>query len=128
MAILASRVIVDFPQFYKIDSVKSFTYNKITQPNRNRLLWLDPTVDGILVPLGLVGGLALGGLELEFGGLRFFVHLGPGWRVKKSRHRGYNVTLSAFADINRRPPGCAAGREGVSLSFLSERMSDRSGG
>lgn len=47
LAILAARVIADFPQFYKIDSVKSFTYNKITQPNRNRLLWLDPTVDGM---------------------------------------------------------------------------------
>ena len=46
LAILAARVIADFPQFYKIDSVKSFTYNKITQPNRNRLLWLDPTGDG----------------------------------------------------------------------------------
>ncbi len=44
---LAQRVILDFPEFYKIDSVKSFTYNKITQPNRNRLLWLDPTVDGM---------------------------------------------------------------------------------
>ncbi|RJG11696.1 D-alanyl-D-alanine carboxypeptidase family protein [Massilia cavernae] len=47
LAILASRVINDFPQFYKIDSVKQFTYNKITQQNRNRLLWLDPTVDGM---------------------------------------------------------------------------------
>ena len=47
LSILASRVIKDFPEFYKIDSVKSFTYNKITQPNRNRLLWLDPTVDGM---------------------------------------------------------------------------------
>ncbi len=47
LAILASRVIVDYPEFYKIDSVRSFTYNKISQPNRNRLLWLDPTVDGM---------------------------------------------------------------------------------
>jgi D-alanyl-D-alanine carboxypeptidase (penicillin-binding protein 5/6) len=47
LSILAARVIADFPEFYKIDSVKSFTYNKITQPNRNRLLWLDPTVDGM---------------------------------------------------------------------------------
>ena len=47
LSTLAARVIIDFPQFYKIDSVKSFTYNKITQPNRNRLLWLDPTVDGM---------------------------------------------------------------------------------
>lgn len=47
LSVLASRVILDYPEFYKIDSVKSFTYNKITQPNRNRLLWLDPTVDGM---------------------------------------------------------------------------------
>ena len=47
LSILAARVILDYPEFYKIDSVKSFTYNKITQPNRNRLLWLDPTVDGM---------------------------------------------------------------------------------
>jgi D-alanyl-D-alanine carboxypeptidase (penicillin-binding protein 5/6) len=47
LSVLASHVIADYPDFYKIDSVKSFTYNKITQPNRNRLLWLDPTVDGM---------------------------------------------------------------------------------
>ena len=47
LATLANNVIRDFPEFYKIDSVKQFTYNKITQQNRNRLLWLDPTVDGM---------------------------------------------------------------------------------
>ena len=47
LAILAVNVIRDFPQYYKIDSVKQFTYNKITQRNRNKLLWLDPTVDGM---------------------------------------------------------------------------------
>jgi D-alanyl-D-alanine carboxypeptidase (penicillin-binding protein 5/6) len=47
LSILASHVIKDFPQYYKIDSVKQFTYNKITQQNRNRLLWLDQTVDGM---------------------------------------------------------------------------------
>ena len=47
LSTLATRVIADYPDFYKIDSVKSFTYNKIKQPNRNRLLWLDPTVDGM---------------------------------------------------------------------------------
>ncbi|TFW31141.1 D-alanyl-D-alanine carboxypeptidase family protein [Massilia horti] len=47
LSILATHVIKDFPEFYKIDSVKTFTYNKISQQNRNRLLWLDPTVDGM---------------------------------------------------------------------------------
>jgi len=47
LSVLATRLINDFPEFYKIYSTKSYTYNKITQPNRNRLLWLDPTVDGM---------------------------------------------------------------------------------
>lgn len=48
LANLALRLITDFPEYYKTYySTKSFTYNKITQPNRNRLLWLDPTVDGM---------------------------------------------------------------------------------
>ena len=44
---LAARMIADHPDLYKIYSTKEYTYNKITQPNRNRLLWLDPTVDGM---------------------------------------------------------------------------------
>jgi D-alanyl-D-alanine carboxypeptidase (penicillin-binding protein 5/6) len=48
LAILASALIRDFPLEYKrLYSVKEYTYNKITQPNRNRLLWLDATVDGM---------------------------------------------------------------------------------
>jgi D-alanyl-D-alanine carboxypeptidase (penicillin-binding protein 5/6) len=47
LSVLAWRLITDFPEFYKIYSVKNFTYNKISQPNRNRLLWLDETVDGM---------------------------------------------------------------------------------
>jgi D-alanyl-D-alanine carboxypeptidase (penicillin-binding protein 5/6) len=47
LATLSARLIRDFPEYYSIFSVKEFTYNKIKQPNRNRLLWLDPTVDGL---------------------------------------------------------------------------------
>jgi D-alanyl-D-alanine carboxypeptidase (penicillin-binding protein 5/6) len=48
LSVLAAHLISDHPDFYKTYySTKSFTYNKITQPNRNRLLWLDPTVDGM---------------------------------------------------------------------------------
>ncbi|HQR09883.1 MAG TPA: D-alanyl-D-alanine carboxypeptidase family protein, partial [Casimicrobiaceae bacterium] len=47
LARLASAVIVDYPEFYPLYSQKEFRYNGITQPNRNRLLWTDPSVDGI---------------------------------------------------------------------------------
>ena len=48
LSILASALIRDFPEEYKkYYSMKEFRYNNITQPNRNRLLFIDPTVDGV---------------------------------------------------------------------------------
>jgi D-alanyl-D-alanine carboxypeptidase (penicillin-binding protein 5/6) len=46
-AILASAMIREFPEYYKWYSQKEFTFNGITQQNRNGLLWRDPTVDGV---------------------------------------------------------------------------------
>ncbi len=40
-------LIREFPEYYRWDSQKEFTYNKITQPNRNKLLWRDKSVDGV---------------------------------------------------------------------------------
>ncbi len=37
----------DYPEYFPIYSKKEYTYNKITQPNRNGLLWKDPNVDGM---------------------------------------------------------------------------------
>ena len=47
LARLATVLIRDFPDFYKYYSMKSYAYNGITQPNRNRLLFMDPSVDGV---------------------------------------------------------------------------------
>lgn len=47
LALLSAALIRDFPEFYPLYSIKEYTYNKITQPNRNRLLWQDPYVDGM---------------------------------------------------------------------------------
>ena len=40
-------MIRDYPEFYPLYAQKEFRYNNITQPNRNRLLWTDPNVDGM---------------------------------------------------------------------------------
>jgi len=47
IAILSTALIRDFPQLYAWFAEKSFTYNDIEQPNRNTLLWRDPSVDGL---------------------------------------------------------------------------------
>ena len=47
LALLATAIIRDFPEFYALYSQKDYSYNGITQSNRNRLLWMDPHVDGM---------------------------------------------------------------------------------
>src|SRR5574341_552507 len=47
LAQLAAAVIRDFPGRYPLYSQREYRYNNITQSNRNRLLWADPTVDGM---------------------------------------------------------------------------------
>jgi len=44
---LARALIEGFPQFYSRYSEREFTYNDIRQHNRNALLWLDDSVDGL---------------------------------------------------------------------------------
>jgi D-alanyl-D-alanine carboxypeptidase (penicillin-binding protein 5/6) len=47
MAILANALISEFPDYYQWYSLREFTWNNITQHNRNGLLLRDPTVDGM---------------------------------------------------------------------------------
>ncbi len=47
LALLGMRVIEDHADSYPMYSKKEYTYNNIRQPNRNRLLFVDPSVDGL---------------------------------------------------------------------------------
>ncbi|HRH16362.1 MAG TPA: D-alanyl-D-alanine carboxypeptidase family protein [Aquabacterium sp.] len=47
LSVIATRLITDFPQSLPYYSMKEFTFNGIKQPNRNLLLYRDPTVDGL---------------------------------------------------------------------------------
>jgi len=44
---IASAIINEHPETYKLYSEREFTYNEITQKNRNTLLWRDESVDGM---------------------------------------------------------------------------------
>jgi D-alanyl-D-alanine carboxypeptidase (penicillin-binding protein 5/6) len=46
-AVLSSALIHEFPEYYRWYAQKEFTWNGITQQNRNGLLWRDPSVDGV---------------------------------------------------------------------------------
>ncbi len=47
LAQLTAALIRDYPEHYPLYAQKEYRYNDITQPNRNRLLWRDPAVDGV---------------------------------------------------------------------------------
>ena len=47
LTLLAAAIIHDFPEYYPIYSLREYQYNNIKQANRNRLLWIDPYVDGL---------------------------------------------------------------------------------
>lgn len=47
LALIAAALIRDFPEFYYIYAQREYQYNSVSQFNRNRLLWLDPYVDGL---------------------------------------------------------------------------------
>lgn len=47
VARLCRALVRDFPDWYALFKEKEFVFNNIRQPNRNLLLWRDPTVDGI---------------------------------------------------------------------------------
>jgi D-alanyl-D-alanine carboxypeptidase (penicillin-binding protein 5/6) len=47
MAKLARAIILEDPAHYSLYAEKEFVWNGIKQPNRNLLLWRDPTVDGL---------------------------------------------------------------------------------
>lgn len=47
LSLLARALIKDYPEHYDLYAEKYFEYNGINQPNRNRLLWRDNSVDGL---------------------------------------------------------------------------------
>ena len=47
LALLGRAFIREYPEQYAFNKIKEFTVGTITQPNRNLLLWRDPSVDGI---------------------------------------------------------------------------------
>ena len=47
LATLSLRIIKDHPHYYSLYAEKYYEYNDIRQPNRNKLLWRDPSVDGL---------------------------------------------------------------------------------
>jgi D-alanyl-D-alanine carboxypeptidase (penicillin-binding protein 5/6) len=80
IATVAAHIIGDFPEYFPYYSVKEYSYNNITQPNRNLLLRRDPTVDGMKT-----GYTEAAGYCLLATAQREFPNLGPAGGAGKRR-------------------------------------------
>jgi D-alanyl-D-alanine carboxypeptidase (penicillin-binding protein 5/6) len=47
LALLGAAIVRDYPQHYALFGLRDYTFNNVTQANRNRLLWIDPYADGL---------------------------------------------------------------------------------
>ena len=83
LATLSAALIRNFPEYYPLFSIRQYTWNGITQPNRNRLLWMDPYVDG---------------LETGHGGAAGYCVVAS---VKRDRRRLVSVLAGASSDSGR---------------------------
>ncbi|MCK9199819.1 MAG: D-alanyl-D-alanine carboxypeptidase family protein [Gallionella sp.] len=47
LALLTAAIVRDYPQHQHLFAMRDYTFNNVTQANRNRLLWMDPYADGM---------------------------------------------------------------------------------
>jgi len=98
IAVIAYRIIKDFPQYYPMFSETSFTFNKITQPNRNPLLKELEGADGVKTGHLEVSGYGLVGSAVREGKRRIIVLQGLASEAERKKE-GPRVMRSAFVDF-----------------------------
>jgi len=47
LAVLSAEIVREYPEYYPLFALRDFTFNDVTQANRNRLLWIEPYADGL---------------------------------------------------------------------------------
>jgi D-alanyl-D-alanine carboxypeptidase (penicillin-binding protein 5/6) len=98
IALLGYRLIKDFPQFYPMFSETEFTWNGITQPNRNPLLREMDGADGIKTGHLSASGYGLVGSAVRDGKRRIIVLQGLSSESER-RSEGARVMRAAFVDF-----------------------------
>jgi len=89
LAVIASHIISDHPDFYAYYSIKDYKYNNISQPNRNLLLRRDPSVDGMKT-----GYTEAAGYCLIASAVRAFPNLGQTGSAAGGKRRLLSVVLN----------------------------------
>ncbi len=90
-ALLSRAIIQSFPDLYALFAIREYTYNEITQPNRNSLLWRDDSYDGLKTGHTKAAGYCLAGSALR-GNTRFIATV-MGADGNKSRVQGVSALI-----------------------------------
>ena len=107
MMILSRALIRNFPDLFSLYSTKEYTYNDITQKNRNVLLWRDPSVDGLKTGYTKAAGYCLIGTARREG-MRL-ISIVTGTESRKARadqvHSLLQYGYAAYDGFLLYPPG-----------------------
>ena len=121
MAVIATHIIRDFPEYFPYYSIKEYKYNNITQPNRNLLLRRDPTVDGMKT-----GYTEAAGYCLMATAQRDFPNLGPAAPGKRRLIAVVLNTTSMRGARQREPEAAELGLPGLRHGApVRRRQADR---
>lgn len=90
-AILSRAIIQSYPDMYTLFAIREYTYNEITQPNRNGLLWRDDRYDGLKTGHTKAAGYCLAGSATD--GLSRFIAVVMGAESTKSRVQGVGALI-----------------------------------
>ena len=90
-AVLSRAIIQDFPDMYALFAVREYTYNEITQPNRNRLLWRDDSYDGLKTGHTKAAGYCLAGSAVRENSR--FIAVVMGAKSNSSRVQGVGALI-----------------------------------
>jgi len=85
LATLSQKIITDFPEYYKIFKQKKFSYNNISQTNRNPILYSMPSADGLKTGHTEDGGYGLVGSAVQDGRRLILVINGLGSNRARAR-------------------------------------------
>lgn len=83
LALLAAAIVRDYPAHYPLFALREYSFNNVSQANRNRLLWLDPYADGMKTGHTETAGYCMVG------------------SAKRDNHRLISVLLGADSDSMR---------------------------
>jgi D-alanyl-D-alanine carboxypeptidase (penicillin-binding protein 5/6) len=120
LAILGRSIISEFPEYYPMFAESSFTYNKITQPNRNPLIYGVTGADGLKTGHTEASGYGLVG-SAQRGDQRVVMVLNGMSSIKERKNEGIRLMDLTFRTFKKQTLINAGDILGYSSVWMGQR-------